>query len=219
MGKVTLVADMHVFSLDVSTKTGYSYFENGKLKEYGLITLDDKLKNMSYPEEFVKYADRMATKIKQTFEKVVAEDFWDQGMLVLEETSIGRAVYQHKILEFIHCLFLKKFVDQGYVIKYVRTGSWRSAVGLKLTTEDKKHNADVRKKKAKGLITKKHLSVRMANKEFDLELKLKDNDISDSLLIGFSAYKGVTFSKGMGEISAVKEAVNEIEEKQSNTDK
>lgn len=57
---------------------------------------------------------------------------------------------------------------------------------MRLTDEDKKHNKMVSKGLVKGRLTAKHLSVRMANKIFDLELILKDNDIADSILLGHS---------------------------------
>ena len=79
------------------------------------------------------------------------------------------------------------------MIKYVRTQSWRSAVDLKMTNDDKEHNKLVKEGKARGKIGKKHLSVRMVNSLFGLKLKLKDNDIADSILIGLSAYKKVKY--------------------------
>jgi len=71
-------------------------------------------------------------------------------------------------------------------VKYVDPSHWRKIVGLKLTDEDKKHNKMVSKGLVKGRITPKHLSVRIANSLFALELILKNNDVADSILLGHS---------------------------------
>lgn len=189
---------MKVFALDISTKTGWSYFINGKLKDFGLIELKKNINDFgNYPENFTTFAKTIAERIKQKFNEIVSNDFWDDGMIVIEETSKSRGVYQHKILEFIHCEFLRKFEEKGCIIKYVRTGQWRKTVGLKLSKEDKEHNKLVREKKAKGLITKKHLSVRLVNKLFDLNLKLKNNNEADAIIIGHSTFNGVIYSDGI----------------------
>ena len=188
---------MKIFALDISTKTGWSYFIDGKLVSYGLVTMKKRPKDYGkYPENFVEFAQEMATRIKAKMNEVVAGDFWDDGMIVIEETTPGRATYPQKILEFIHCLFIRPFVGKGYEIRYVRTGCWRKTVDLRMTKEDKAQNKLVKMKKARGKVTPKHLSVRMVNERFGLKLKLKDNDISDAILIGASAYMEVTYTEG-----------------------
>lgn len=196
---------MKVLALDISTNTGYAYFEDGVLKDYGLIQIKDKngkIKKVTdfgdYPENYQEYTLEIATKIKNKMDSVVADDFWDDGMIVIEETTKSKAVYTQKMLEFIHCQFIRLFSGRGYIINYVRTGEWRKVADLILNKEDKDKNKLVRQKKARGLITKKHLSVRKANKLFDLKLKLKDNDIADALILGWSVYNGVKFTKGAG---------------------
>lgn len=187
---------MKIFSLDISTKTGYAYYEDEKLKEYGLIVLKDingAIKKVddfgSYPENYQKYTLEIAQKIKSTIEKVVSSDFWDDGMILIEETTKSRNSMSQKMLEYIHCQFIRLFVDKGYVIKYIKTGEWRKIIQMKLNEDDKKNNKEVRSGKKRGLITKKHLSVRIVNELFDLKLKIKDNDISDAILIGLAGIK------------------------------
>lgn len=193
---------MKILSLDISTKTGYAYFEDGKLKEYGLIQLKDKEGNVkkvddfgSYPENYQLYTLEIANKIKQKMESIVSDDFWEDGMIVIEETTKSKAVYTQKMLEFIHCQFIRHLSGKGYMIKYVKTGEWRKVAKLVLSKKDKEQNKLVRAKKARGIITKKHLSVRKANELFDLHLKLKDNDIADALVLGWAAHNGVIFTK------------------------
>ena len=195
---------MKIFALDISTKTGFAYFEDGELKEYGLIQLKDmhgEVKKVddfgSYPENYQEYTFEIATKIKNKFDSIVASDFWDDGVIVIEETTKSKAVYTQKMLEFIHCQFIRFFTGKGFLIRYVRTGEWRKTLNLVLSKKDKEHNKLVRKKEARGLITKKHLSVRKANELFDLNLKMKDNDIADALLIGYASMNGVEFTEGM----------------------
>jgi hypothetical protein len=62
-------------------------------------------------------------------------------------------------------------------------------VGLRLTKEDKENNKLVRNHLKRGKITPKHLSVRWANREFDLSLKIKDNDIADSLAVCYCGFR------------------------------
>lgn len=202
---------MKIFSLDISTNTGFAYFEDGNLKEYGLICLnnkENKKKSIAefgkYPENYQEYALTLAKKIKAKMDSLVSEDFWDDGMILIEETTKSRAVYTQKILEFIHCQFIRLFAGRGYIIKYIKTGEWRKCIELKMTNEDKKSNQEVRKGKKRGLITKKHLSVRMANELFDLGLKIKDNDIADAILVGYVGTLG-TAQYADGVISAKKD--------------
>lgn len=195
---------MKIFSLDISTNTGYAYFVDGKLEKFGSLRLKNKngenkkIKDFGrYPENYQQYTLSLAKKIKKTMEGIVSEDFWDDGMIVIEETTKSRAVYTQKILEFIHCQFIRLFANQGFVVKYIKTGSWRQKINLVMSKEDKKHNAKVRKKKERGLITKKHLAVRKANELFELDLKMKDNDIADAILIGYVAtLEGVDYTEG-----------------------
>ena len=57
---------------------------------------------------------------------------------------------------------------------------WRKILEMRLSKEQKENNKLVSKGVKRGRITKKHLSVEMANARFNLKLKLKDNDIADA---------------------------------------
>ena len=71
-----------------------------------------------------------------------------------------------------------------------------------MTKEEKKQNAQIRKKKKAtgatvvkneegkriGKIGKKHVNVRRANELFGLELKLKDEDRADAILLGYAYF-------------------------------
>lgn len=71
-------------------------------------------------------------------------------------------------------------------MKYRDPSHWRKVLGLRLSPEQKKHNRAVSQKKEKGRIGLKHLSIEMTNKLFGLDLILKDNNESDSILLSWS---------------------------------
>jgi hypothetical protein len=71
-------------------------------------------------------------------------------------------------------------------IVYRDPSHWRKILGLRLSEADKKHNKMVSSGKEKGRINAKHLSVKLANELFGLNLILKNNNESDSILLGWS---------------------------------
>ena len=125
-------------------------------------------------------------------------------VLVIEETVAGsKAVYSQKFLEWSHFLLAKYIKESDTKSVYLLTGAWRSEVGAKMTKEESKHNKEVKKYKDKnktsvardingkriGRLTKKHINVRRANEVFGKFLKeplrKRDEDVADSLLLGF----------------------------------
>jgi len=74
---------------------------------------------------------------------------------------------------------LTKLLANGAIpenVRYRDPSRWRKTLGLRLSDEDKKHNKMVSQGKAKGKINAKHLSVKMANSLFKLDLILKENN-------------------------------------------
>jgi hypothetical protein len=63
---------------------------------------------------------------------------------------------------------------------------WRKILEMRLSKDQKENNKLVSKGVKRGRVTKKHLSVNMTNTKFGLKLKLKDNDISDAILLGLA---------------------------------
>jgi hypothetical protein len=191
-----------ILSLDMSTKTGWSFFtlSSGQfnLVEYGQI---DQIHTPEgpYPESFIDWANMCYEKILDLIRR------FQPDTLVIEETAAGsKAIYTQKILEFIHFLVAKYIKDSKIKAVYIMTEQWRRETGCKMSKDESKHNKEVKKYKEKndtniayneegkrvGKITRKHVNIRRANEVFHDFLKRplqkKDEDMADSLLLGYS---------------------------------
>lgn len=113
--------------------------------------------------------------------------------------------------------------DAGLV--YISSSSWRKTLGVHLSSEQRKMNAKVSKAKqkskkadgtvdlkkfnaekkklgVKGRINWKKLSVDFVNdpeRGFGLNLKAKDNDISDAILLGYAYFMNAPVCDGVTE--------------------
>lgn len=170
---------MKILGVDMSSKTGWSAFHDGKLTNYGLITtpaFTNSLEDLRYYE--------MAEYQAESIGALILEH--NPDYIIIEQTNMGRARGSQKLLEFCHCLFLQmiQWIGVQDKIVYVDTSQWRSALGIKLSPEQRIHNKLVKKKTVRGKITPKHLAVDFVNEKFNLGFKLKDNDICDSICLG-----------------------------------
>jgi Holliday junction resolvasome RuvABC endonuclease subunit len=190
-----------ILSLDISTKTGWSLAEIIDNKTYNLIdagTLDKRDQpHDDYPKNYLDWACNCAIDIEKLIEQYTPD------RLIIEETSKGsKNNFSQKILEFIHC-FVAMYISK-FKIKttYYRTEEWRRMVGCLMSKEEKKQNANIRKEKRSkgtvvvkndegkriGIVGKKHVNVRKANELFNLDLKLKDEDRADAILLGYAYF-------------------------------
>ena len=144
---------MNLISLDISTKTGFAIFINNKLVSYGTLWPDRNTEsfNAAYPFSYILLAQHIANKIYNQVVRPAYEQAKGNCIICIEETTTSRSNLSQKILEFIHYALLQLL--QGMPVYYVRTGSWRSVIGAKLTDEEKKINS----KKVKGLKYNKYL--------------------------------------------------------------
>jgi hypothetical protein len=198
-----------ILSLDISSKTGWAFRERageeGKfaLTAYGLMQLPQPI--LTYPGGYPKSVQRAAWAAADMAIQKALE--LKPDVIVIEDTVPGRKALSQRFLEWAHQAVLSgieadfKPSDMPKVI-YLRTGTWREAVGLKQTKADaknnrqanklkelKKTNPELAKKMAKklgvrGKVSKKHLSVRLVNELWNLGFKVKDNDIADAILLG-----------------------------------
>lgn len=211
---------MKVLALDLSTKTGWAFFEDAQLVSFGLIEKKRDFNSYgNYPYNFIQVAQDVVDQISSKIVKLAPDE------IVIEETNkTGRFGSRHsqKILEFIHCLLVKRW-GLAYSLKYVNTSDWRKK--LKLSVADTRKAAKpllkefkrlkgelanaskADKKKAKaaldlhkktlkdkcihGKIDKKSISVAFVNLNFNLTLKKGDNDISDAICLGEAYRRGV----------------------------
>lgn len=203
---------MRLLALDLSAKTGYAVIDydtdkwpvkdpkNLELVAYGTIKLDRPIAAYSrYPYSHIVAADYMAYLVREKIET------FQPDCIVIEEVQLSRGSrIAQKWLGILHGAVLTEleFDFGSELVVTVDPGSWRSACGLKLTKEDKKNNKAIRDGKdkkslgIKGKVTTKHLSVRFANETFDLNLLMKDNDISDAISLGVGYCLGAKLSDG-----------------------
>lgn len=187
---------MLVFAIDLSTKPGVAILKDEQLLFH--TTLFSKTKRADYgeyPVNIFKFTDVVIENLIKNLMDGMAV-FGNPDLIVIEETSPGRETYSQKQLEFLHYALCKLLLSKNFLVKYVRTGEWRKVVNLRMSKDDKSNNKLVSQGKKRGRITKKHLSVRIANELFSLQLKLKDEDAADAILLGLSVFKNVIYSTG-----------------------
>lgn len=174
---------MRLLSLDISTKTGYSVFDDSKLVSFGNIFTEvkdfnvNKNPNLSplYPLNILNASEDMGEKIFQLWLD------YRPDVVVIENSVKGRNRHTQRLLEWIHKAVWDRFTKVSVKPVYMDPSEWRKVLEMRLTKEDKENNKLVSKGKKRGRITKKHLSVRLINQTLGLKLKLKDNDVADSL--------------------------------------
>lgn len=191
---------MIVLGLDLSSKSGYAVIKDGDLVCHGLLNTDGLSIRGDLPEyHYIQKAKHIASLVKP-----LSCEF-DPDLIIIEQTNLGSNRHDQKGLEFIHFAVLDEFIGQEKIdrVHYVDTSSWRSYLKLKLTPEQKKHNAEVSKKKKKakdnglrvhnkkgeGKITWKHLSVNWVNDNYGLDFKVKDNDVADAICLAVFGYR------------------------------
>jgi hypothetical protein len=217
--------------LDLSTKTGWAYFEVG---DAGLVLLErgqlepipePKHLKLPYPENYLAWSRDVAQDVR---DNILSERSFDY--LVIEETAKGSLdAHIQKLLEWIHyeiATYIRASRGSARLknVYYLQTGEWRQTAGCQMTKDEKKRNKrvrDVRKaakakgekvvlvevkpgEKKVGLVSKKHLTLRRVREIFGIELQVQQNDTADALLIGYAAYKRF-FEKDSNESTETKE--------------
>ena len=179
---------MRLLALDLSTKSGWAlyedsnYVESGSLEKVDLVNFnvnDDPNKQLEYPKNVMDGARAIARAVQALVHTK------NPDLIVIENSVKGRNRHTQRLIEWFHFCVLEKLYDDNRKFIYMDPSEWRKNVNLRLTKEDKKNNTDVNKGKKRGKITRKHLSVRMANSLFNLKLKVKDNDEADAICLGW----------------------------------
>jgi hypothetical protein len=196
-----------VLALDISTSAGWAVFVDAQLSRFGRIELPKTIREYhpKYPWSYVLGTKEMATKLHALVIQIRPD------VIVIEETNLGRNRYSQKVLEFIHCNFLRilECVTVGICnpeIVYLSSSVWRRALALEMSAEDRRNNSKLSRAKSKakkagekldkgalgvkGRINKKHLAVRYVNDAFSLDLKMKDNDTADAICLGAAYLSG-----------------------------
>jgi len=173
-----------IVGLDLSNSTGYAVLQDTELVDYGVLHSTKPTENFAcYDYSYIEKAKSVAALCGELVGRLQPD------MIAIEQTNKSKSRFTQKQLEFIHYAVLEELRQYKDVITYIDTGAWRGGLQLHSTKEDRKHNALVKKKLARGKITPKHRAVRWANAEFDLSLKLKDNDIADAIAVAVFAQR------------------------------
>lgn len=197
-----------ILSLDMSTKTGFALLVSDDSgcypEEYGQFPNTPEPIG-EYPGNYVLWSGILFAQVLDLVDRLHPDH------LVIEETASGsRNAYSQKILEFLHFRVAKMIMESNIPCTYVLTEQWRREVGCVMNLEEKNKNKLVRDYKKKtekktgtktkvaydsngkriGLVTRKHVNVRIANEVFGTFFKkpliMAQEDLADSLLIGYS---------------------------------
>lgn len=109
---------MRILALDQSvSKTGFAYFENKKLKDYGLIRNNAKYDRLGF----------MASKIKQ-----LAKYLPEIDLLVIEDVQTQSNVATMKLLAELKGMleYMAKF-DFSIAVAVLEPSKWRKSLGFK----------------------------------------------------------------------------------------
>lgn len=203
-----------ILALDISTKTGWAVFARKpggapRRVDSGTLSEAEYSGTFKYPwnllDRVLKYKDLVA--------KLIARHGPDY--IVIEETNLGSSRYTQKALEFIHLAILSYIYARSQQtglpklenVVYLSTTTWRSAIGLYLSEDDKKNNKKLKeiKKMSKdakkrnelkkqfgvtGAKTPKHVAVRYANEKYGLSLLEGQNDEAEALCLGDAFFAG-----------------------------
>ncbi len=184
---------MRILALDISSHTGWAILEDDKIISYGKI--DISCEDSSWPLGVLNWAKQVTIHI---FELIEKEKF---DRVIVERANSSRFRNSQNFLDFTHCLLINKLVDAGHYSKllYIDSSHWRKICVIKLTNEQKKQNRLAKQAsnsgkilkidgKRKGKVTKKHLAVNWVNEKYNLEFRLKDNDIAEAICLGSSFF-------------------------------
>jgi Holliday junction resolvasome RuvABC endonuclease subunit len=177
------------------------------------VPLPAALARWGYPQAYVEVAYDMARKF------LALVDQHRPDVIVIEETNLGKNRYSQKMLEFLHCAFAERFLNRETKpvpdpkIVYLSSSSWRHALGLQMSKEDKRNNAKLSKAKRnaalygtkldkaalgiRGRVNKKHVAIRFVNSTYGLALLVKDDDIADAICLGLAYFQNAAQCDGV----------------------
>jgi len=211
---------MNLVSLDISTKSGWAFYLNGKLIRFGTLWANSVVGDHGlYPFNYVNWAEHTANRI---FNEIVQPALDDKSKsefgntplyIICEETTTSQNNYSQKKLEFLHFALIKKL--GGLQVFYVRDGYWKGVVGARLNAAEreinrlvKEYKEDTGEKLAKldlgdgrgyrvvGRITPQHCYIRALKEHFNLDLAVKDEDAAAAILLGLAFTRGVPICDG-----------------------
>lgn len=188
-----------LLALDLSTTaTGFALWdlETRQLLDFGAIKPDKKgLSKLNYPKKQLYMMRNLAEKL------VALITAKGPSIVLIEEVNRHKSRMSGKTLDGMHYILLEYLPDDYLTrIRYMDSdGSqgWRTKLGLKLSENDRRANAEHSKlnRKLKGqnqlvIINKKHLAARYVNQalgtNFDVDQDATANDIVDAIGLGLA---------------------------------
>jgi hypothetical protein len=170
--------------LDLSTNTGWAFFNSNKLISYGLIEVETPKINepdRTYPGSWVIMALDMAHSISD-----VISDNNITHVLIEETNKSSRFTsrYSQKCLEYCHAFlnYVLITLHPEVRIQYIDTSMWRKILNFPAI----KKLPEYIEKMPTGKTDYKWQSVILVNKLFKKEFKKKDNDICDAINLGLA---------------------------------
>lgn len=185
---------MKILSIDASSHAGWAILEDKNLIKYDI--LETPSQSQDWPWGIHAWAKNIAQKINE----LVLQTACDK--VIIERATSSRFRQSQNLLDFMHCFILEFALQNKWSDKllYVDVSAWRKKVDLRLNAEQKKQNQLISKEKKKGnkvvkvagkrigRVTKKHLAVWFVNNLFGTNFKIKDNDIADAIMVGYSYF-------------------------------
>ena len=210
-------------SIDLSLKPGWAHYRDGKLIGLGTLFLGAETRDFgTYPHSFIRCAEYV---IERLFTEVI-NPAGAQQIVVEESNPGREVYSQKKLEFLHYALIKSAHLREIPVVYIrtgewrrlveARQNAEEKRVNGKIYRSKQKRNAaidadsslsDEQKKKLKaapikidgkvaGRRGRKHVSVRLANELFGLQLKLKDEDAADAALLGLSWCRGAAQCDG-----------------------
>ena len=166
---------MKILALDQSTKlVGWSIFEDGNLLNYGLITADEKEKNI------VNRIEQIYIQIDKKIKEEGITNF------VFEDTFSSRNLKVSKVLAWMQGGIITMSFLNDYGFQIYAPNEWRSALGFK---KKSKYNPQPEFKTNRDY--QKWQAIDYANKNFGCNFEYGnkgDDDQAESICIGIAHY-------------------------------
>ncbi len=182
---------MRILAIDLSTSTGWSFYNEGKYIESGLLPKvyvedfnvnDHPNHSPLYPYNIIRAAKTVGHQVAELLAKFHPE------RVVIENVVHGRNRHTNRVLDWCHYVFIEE-VKGDIPMTYMDPSHWRSVLELRLNKDQKKNNRDVSAGKKRGRINRKHLAINYVNERFGLKLKMKENDVADAIGLGAAYVK------------------------------
>jgi hypothetical protein len=191
---------MRLISIDLSLNTGIAVFDIDETNQYKLIHYytifgkekTDKLKQndpLGNDHPYDMYY-KVISFINKLMKQILLEiNPMIETLIIIEQTNRSMNRATQKILEWLHFSLCTQLINNRLPIKYIDTSEWRKLLNIKVDDEVKAYNKRLKRKKEKGLINIKHVTIFYVNETFNLELKPKDENTADAICLGCAQIK------------------------------